>query len=105
MSKQISNEIDEILNRLVVLETTVEKPKMSPIDVLKAISFDDNLTIADRFVMTIIYSTDKITTDLLIDLTVMSPVGLRRIIKKLTGMGYVRKIKQNLYEKAITKIY
>ena len=117
MSKQISNEIDMILNQNTssildklqelqdVIKVRTVKPNMGLIDVLKALHFDDSLTLADRLVIAIIYGSEKITTDLIIDLTTMSPVGTRRCLKKLTQLGYINKIKNNLYEKANTKIY
>ena len=117
MSKQISNEIDMILNQNTSsildkiaelqreIKVKVVKPSMCLTDVLKALHFDDNLTLADRLVMAIIYESDKVTTDLIIDLTTMSGAGTRRCLKKLTQLGYITRIKKGLYEKANTKIY
>mgnify|MGYP003652524973 CR=1 FL=1 len=100
----ISKEIDAILNRLNTLEDVVD-PKMSTTDMLKALSFNDDLTIADRLVMTIVYDLGQVTSDILIKLTCMSQQGTRRCVKKLLGMGYINKVKNGVYEKAITKIY
>ena len=69
-----------------------------PVSVLKAIALDEGLTIADRLVITIIYTGEEVTTDLLLNLTCMSGVGLRRILRKLTDLSYIVKIKNGLYK-------
>lgn len=110
---KISNEIDAILNqntssildKIAELQREIKVERMGSMDVLKALHFDDNLTLADRLVMIIIYGSDNVTTDLIIDLTTMSGAGTRRCLKKLTQLGYITRIKKGLYEKANTKIY
>ena len=79
--------------------------KEKPLDVLKAVSFDDTLTMGDRFVLTIIYNTHEITTDQLLKLTGMSVGGLRRIVNKLTQESYIIKIKNGLYKSYDKKIF
>lgn len=76
-----------------------------PLDVLKALSLDDSLTIADRLVLTIIWNNTEVTTDTVINLTCMSPVGVRRCLKKLTSRGLIFKIKNNLYTMSNSKIF
>ena len=76
-----------------------------PLDALKALSFDDTLTIADRLVLTIIWNEKEVTTDLVIHLTCMSPAGTRRCLKKLTNMGYIVKVKNALYAMSNLNIY
>lgn len=76
-----------------------------PVSVLQVLSFEDDLTIADRLVLTIVYSVPEITTDLLIKLTCMSPVGLRRILAKLTELRFIIKIKNGLYKQFDRKLY
>ena len=76
-----------------------------PVSVLQVLSFNDDLTIADRLVLTIVYSVSEITTDLLVKLTCMSPTGLRRILAKLTEQSYIIKIKNGLYKQFDKKLY
>lgn len=76
-----------------------------PLDALKALSLDDTLTIADRLVLTIIWNEKEVTTDTVIKLTCMSPVGVRRCLKKLTSRGLIIKIKNNLYAMTNTNIF
>ena len=132
MSKKINDEIDMILNgttssilsKLEELKESIDtsherywtrevsKSKRvdifgldKPLDVLKGVAFDDRLTIADRFVLTIIWNSDEVTTDCIINLTCMSGAGVRRCLKKLTKMGYILKIKNTLYTMARLDIF
>ena len=77
-----------------------------PVSILKAIALDEGLTIADRLVITIVYSEEEeVTTDLLLKLTSMSGVGLRRILRKLTDLSYIVKLKNGLYKSYDKKIF
>ena len=76
-----------------------------PVSVLQVLSFEDDLTVADRLVLTIVYSVPEITTDLLIKLTCMSPTGVRRILAKLTELRFIIKIKNGLYKQFDRKLY
>jgi len=76
-----------------------------PVSILKAIALDEGLTIADRLVITIVYSEEEVTTDLLLKLTCMSGVGLRRILRKITDLSYIVKLKNGLYKAYDKQLY